>query len=119
MMTVVHWFSKASRISLLALAVGALALGQSSARAAFVLDLTTHGSSGSITGTVGGAALFQQIDHQSTGTGVIDSFVRLQHNGTEQGYNTDANPNNNGTVADTNDAGNTAQYNHSILLSDL
>jgi len=51
------------------------------------LDLTTAGASGSINN-----ALFQQTSPQPTGTGVIDSFLRLQANGTEQGYNTDARP---------------------------
>lgn len=51
------------------------------------LDLTTAGASGSING-----AFFQQINPQSTGTGVIQSFVRIQANGMEQGYNTDARP---------------------------
>ena len=48
------------------------------------LDLTSLGADGFING-----AYFLQIDHSSTGTGVIDSFVRLQANGTERGYNTD------------------------------
>ncbi len=34
-------------------------------------------------------ALFRNCNQASTGTGVIDSFLRIQHNGTEQGYNTD------------------------------
>jgi PEP-CTERM motif len=50
-------------------------------------DLTTAGSSCSI-----GSALFVQADPQPTGTGVIDSFVRIQDNGTEQGYNTSGRP---------------------------
>jgi hypothetical protein len=49
---------------------------------AFVLDLTTAGASGSI-----GAAFFQQVNNQPTGTGVIDSFLRMQANGSEQGVN--------------------------------
>ncbi|HEY1378620.1 MAG TPA: SdrD B-like domain-containing protein [Gemmataceae bacterium] len=53
-----------------------------------VLDLTAHGSSGTING-----AIFQQSDAQPTGSGVIHSFVRLQTNAaTEQGYNTDGRP---------------------------
>jgi hypothetical protein len=56
-----------------------------------VLDLTAHGSSGEING-----ALFQQYDARPTGTGLIDSFLRIQgassKNGTQQGYNTDARP---------------------------
>jgi hypothetical protein len=52
-------------------------------------DLTTAGSSCSFTT---GIDLYMQADPQPTGTGVIDSFVRIQSNGTEQGYNTDARP---------------------------
>ncbi len=55
---------------------------------ATMLDLTTHGSSGTVNG-----AIFQQSDAQPTGSGVIHSFVRLQTNAaTEQGYNTDGRP---------------------------
>jgi hypothetical protein len=54
---------------------------------AMVVDLTTHGSSGAANG-----AIFQQCDAQPTGTGVIQSFVRVQATGVEQGYNTDARP---------------------------
>ena len=50
-------------------------------------DLTAPGTSCSI-----GSALFVQSDPQPTGTGVIDSFVRIQNNGTEQGYNTSGRP---------------------------
>jgi hypothetical protein len=50
-----------------------------------VVDLTTAGSSGTI-----GQSFFQQIDPQSTGTGVIDPFLRVQANTSEQGYNTSA-----------------------------
>jgi hypothetical protein len=112
MMTVTRWFSRASRISLLALAVGTLALGQSSARAAFALDLTTAGASGTVDG-----AKFFQINNQSTGSGVIDSFVRIHKDGIEQGYNTDGS--NGGSGADENDAGNTATFNHSLLLTTI
>jgi hypothetical protein len=51
------------------------------------IDLTTRGSEG-----VANSAIFQQCDPQPTGTGVIQSFVRVQNNGVEQGYNTDARP---------------------------
>lgn len=55
---------------------------------AVVLDLTTEGSSGTINNV-----LFQQFDPDTaTGTGVIDSFVRIQASGVEQGYNTDGRP---------------------------
>jgi len=50
------------------------------------LDLTTHGAIGTIND-----ALFRQFDAQPTGTGVINSFVRVQSNkgAVQQGYNTD------------------------------
>jgi VPDSG-CTERM motif len=66
--------------------IGAMGVLATSAHAA-VIDLTTAGSSGTVNG-----ALFQQIDPQSTGTGVIEPFLRLQANGTEEGYNTGFNP---------------------------
>jgi hypothetical protein len=49
---------------------------------AVVLDLTTAGASGYI-----GAAWFKQVENQPTGTGVIDPFLRVQANGSEQGVN--------------------------------
>src|SRR5262245_11232416 len=55
------------------------------------LDLTMRGSEGTIEG-----AVFQQCDAQPTGTGVIQSFVRVQtanaKSSVEQGYNTDGRP---------------------------
>ena len=47
------------------------------------LDLTTAGASGSINGTT-----FTQTTNPPTGSGVIGSFLRIQNNETEQGYNT-------------------------------
>jgi hypothetical protein len=52
-------------------------------------DLTSAGSSCSVQA---GLDLYQQAEPQPTGTGVIDSFVRIQNNGTEQGYNTSGRP---------------------------
>ncbi|MDD2852709.1 MAG: PEP-CTERM sorting domain-containing protein [Desulfuromonadaceae bacterium] len=49
------------------------------------LDLTTLGSSGFING-----AKFLQGTINPTGTGVYEPFLRLQANGTEQGFNTSA-----------------------------
>ena len=54
---------------------------------ATIVDLTTSGSSGVING-----ARFETADFRSAGTGVIQSFVRVQRNGTEQGYNTSGRP---------------------------
>jgi hypothetical protein len=52
------------------------------------LDLTTAGASGFING-----GFFTNTDNQSTGTGVINSFVRISGSAdTIQGYNTDARP---------------------------
>ena len=50
------------------------------------LDLTTHGAYGSIN-----SAVFRQFDAQPTGTGVINSFVRIQatKGAEQQGYNSD------------------------------
>lgn len=50
-------------------------------------DLTTPLS----TAVIGGAIFKQEAD-QSTGTGLFDPFLRIQKNGTEEGYNTSANP---------------------------
>lgn len=69
-----------------------------------VVDLTTLGSSGSANG-----ALFYQFDEIPTGTGIIDSFLRIQGFGEQHGYNTD------GTVEyDT-----MSSFTHSIQMSDI
>jgi uncharacterized repeat protein (TIGR01451 family) len=49
------------------------------------VDLTASGNSGVIND-----AVFATGDFQSSGTGVFNPFLQIQHNGTEQGYNTDA-----------------------------
>ncbi|TKJ38244.1 MAG: hypothetical protein CEE38_05655 [Planctomycetes bacterium B3_Pla] len=72
------------------------------------LDLTTSGSDGNI-----GLAYFVQIDAQSTGTGVIEPFVRLSTNqAISEGYNTDARP----LELDEN---NSPQFTRSLLLTDV
>lgn len=58
--------------------------------AAPTVDLTTAGASGRING-----AFFQQLEQQPSGSGVLQSFVRLKAPGNSplaQGYNTDARP---------------------------
>jgi hypothetical protein len=62
-----------------------------------MLDLTTVGAIGSLGGDVSGnPGIFEQNATQPSGSGVIDSFVRLQakhpDSGIAQGYNTDARP---------------------------
>jgi hypothetical protein len=74
---------------------------------ATVVDLTTAHSSGFING-----ARFATADFQAAGTGVIDSFVRIQHNGTEQGYNTSGRP----CAFDENTSGN---YTRDLRLSEI
>lgn len=68
--------------------------------------LTTPTSQGTID-----SVLFSANDQHPTGTGYINPFLRIQNNGTEVGYNTDA------KFPPPNDkAGN---FTHSLLLSDL
>lgn len=71
---------------------------------AVMIDMTTRNATVHY-----GDAIFQQISPQSTGTGVIDSFVRIQNTGTESGYNTD------GTLQYNTKAG---SFTHSIQVGD-
>ena len=88
----------------LAFVIGCLGLAKEAQ--ATSVDLTTGGS-----GFVDGA-FFQWTDlnHSAVGTGVIDPFVRIQANGTEQGYNTDGRPVPFDEKTNANDT-------HSLLLS--
>jgi len=74
------------------------------------LDLSTAGASGFINN-----AFFQQIDPSSTGTGIIQPFLRIgpDAGGIEAGYNSDG-----GQFAQTHDNAGT-NWNHSLLISDL
>lgn len=56
---------------------------------ATVVDLSTTTNSGIING-----ATYEFDKQQPSGTGVLNSFVRIQNNGNEQGYNTTVNNNN-------------------------
>ena len=72
------------------------------------LDLTTAGASGFING-----AFFQQVPDQSTGTGVIDPFVRLSTNDNcEQGYGTSGR----GVPFDENSS---PTFTHNLLLANV
>src|SRR4030095_2299251 len=74
---------------------------------AAVCDLTTAGSSCTVN-----VAIFQQIDPQSTGTGVINSFVEIGGNtDTVSAYNTTANM--------TLDNDSSDQFNHALLKTEL
>ncbi len=68
----------------MAMLAGCALMAAVSPALALMVDLTTLGADGSI-----GDAYFVQVDHQSTGTGVIDPFVRLQANRQEHGVNSD------------------------------
>jgi hypothetical protein len=94
------------RVNLGLLAAAAALLLSPSARAT-VVDLTTSlQASGEING-----ALFFASDQQPAGTGFIDSFIRVQNKGYEQGYNTDG-----GFPFDDKHPHN---FQHSVLLSSL
>lgn len=85
---------------------GLLAVAAPSAQAT-ILDLTTVGASGFI-----GSAFFEQIDPQSTGSGVIDPFVRIKGKSVVEGYNTDGRP----TAFNENSS---PVFTHSLLVSDV
>lgn len=91
----------------LIIAMLALSLFSIPAWGAATLDLTQAGDSGYIDD-----AFFLQFDpDSSTGTGVIESFLRIQAKGVEQGYNTDARP----VEYDEH----TDPFTHSLLLTDV
>jgi len=100
-------FGKAGR---LALTVGALAFGGAASASAATVDLV-NGNTGTSNGVI-----YNWVDQQTTGTGVIEPFLRVQNNGVEQGYNesccsTGGNP----APWDTK----TGSWTHDLLLSDL
>jgi len=97
------FMSKKRLAAAIALAISA---GVSSAKAVTVLDISTVGATGTINN-----ATFTQIDPQTTGTGVIQPFLRVQANGTAAGYNND-----NSTPAQQFDE-KTGTWTHSLLLS--
>ena len=61
---------------------------------------------------VNGTLFISGSDYPATGSGLIDSFVRIQAKDFEEGYNTDHRP-------QQFDEGNTATFNHSILAADV
>ena len=96
------------------LCLTALTFGMVSA-ATITVDFTNGNNvngSGSATISGGSATVILESTSAPTsvGTGVIDSFVRIQNSSTEQGYNTDA------TGVMDNKAG---TFTHSLLLSSL
>ena len=87
------------------LALGAVCLWSAQAQA-LSYDMSSGG-----TFTINGA-IFQDGSIQPAGTGVIDSFVRIQMNGTEQGYNTDGRPVPFNEITDPN-------FTRSLLLTEV
>ena len=78
---------------------------------AAIVDLTTVASSGFING-----AFFKwtDFDQNATGSGVVQPFVRIQHDPTEQGYNTSGRP-----LTLWPDVHTDATFTHSLLLSSV
>ncbi|MFL5245575.1 MAG: PEP-CTERM sorting domain-containing protein [Gemmataceae bacterium] len=103
-----------SKRTFFCMALGAmLVLAGQEARAG-IIDLTTAGSSGFDAGNIG---FFQQMTQQPTGSGVIQSFVRVNPGGSpnqtfERGYNTTGRP----LQFDENTS---ATFTHDLLLSDI
>ncbi|BCG95272.1 hypothetical protein [Mesorhizobium sp. 131-2-1] len=77
--------------------------------AATMVDLTFKTSA-----TINGAIFSSSDVATGAGTGLLDPFVRIQNNGTEQGYNTDANVK---VLDDTQKGG--SQYVHSLNIADI
>src|SRR5262249_43973007 len=71
------------------------------------IDLTTADSFGVV-----GDAVFEAGFVGLSGTGIFNTFVQIQHNGIEQGYNTSA------AVHQFDEQG-SAQFNHSLLLANI
>lgn len=98
---------EARGIGVVTIALGALLLAFPAPATATSLDLTGATESGFIN-----FAFFTRTDTQPTGTGVIDSFVRLNDNsGTVEGYNTTVNGVLNNLSDDT--------HNRALLLIDI
>jgi hypothetical protein len=93
--------------SLVVIGLVSMVLPATQAQASIMLDMTTSGAM-----HTDGTAVFRQFSLDgSTGSGNIDSFVRIQGDGAERGYNTDGKP-----QFDTKPG---AAFTHSLLLSSI
>ena len=72
-----------------------------------LIQINSVGASGT-----SGGAIFVQYTSQPAGSGNLQSFVRIQKAGTEEGYNSDGRP-------VQFDEGNGATFNHSLQLSSV
>lgn len=100
-----------TRPSVRAIALAAftlIALAPAHAKANYIIDLTAAGTSP----VTYQGAIYAQTSQQPVGTGVFNPFVRIQQNGTEAGYNTDARP----VEFQTKDQN---QWTHSLALNSL
>jgi hypothetical protein len=95
---------------LLLAAVSLLIFSAANVQANTIINLTAAGNSSTQTAALGGNFNVTQVGPQPTGTGFIDSFLRVQAKGTEQGYNTD-----NGTPLD--DKG--GNFTRALFLSEV
>lgn len=98
------------KLPLLSAALLAVTLFAALPARATVYDLTKE--SAVTVSTIYGDAIFTTDFTRPTGTGVIDPFLSIQANGSEQGYNTSAK---NGVF----DTKREPQYNHEIRLCDI
>src|SRR5262245_52697654 len=90
----------------------ALVLGMSSVAQAAETDLTAAGSQATLTAAIGGTFIASTTSLSASGTGLIDSFLRVNTNAdVSMGYNTDARPIQTGFDQDT------SPFTSSLLLS--
>jgi hypothetical protein len=89
--------------------VGLLVLCTAQFGHAETINLVT-GDTGTATAAIGGVYRADWIDQQTTGTGVIEPFLRVQGNESEQGYNQDT-----GGPFETK----TGTWTHALQLSDI
>ena len=90
----------------------ALSVAAQGTASASICDLTSDGAS--CGPALFNGAVFQEVSPQPTGTGYIDSFLRVQANDHEEGYNTNARPFQAGM-----DQKDPINYTHAIQLKDV
>lgn len=84
-------FSSVRAAAVTALAAAGLIAGATGASAGTICDLTTATATTDVSCTINGG-IFQTNEQHPAGTGYIDSFLRVQQKGSEQGYNTSGRP---------------------------
>lgn len=84
-------FSTKRAMAVTALTAAGLVAAAGGASAGTICDLTTATATTDVSCTINGG-IFQTNEQHPTGTGYIDSFLRVQQKGSEQGYNTSGRP---------------------------